>query len=98
MCTRVKGELEEGSGNIRVVIKVGPPNQRELALPGGVIVEVMDDYKQVVVTGRPPFSYDVAFPTPTTQLETFERIGVDVVATAYNGYNASMFACKFLLR
>ena len=109
--------MEEGSGNIRVVIKVRPPNQRELALPGGVIVDVMDDFKQVVsslsahqipcifalgvinlcfieqvVTGRPPFSFDVAFPTATNQLETFERIGVDIVATAYHGYNASMFA------
>ena len=30
----------DSGGNIRVCIRVRPPNQRELALPGGVIVAV----------------------------------------------------------
>ena len=41
---------------------------------------------------REPFNFDVAFPTDVSQLEVFDRIGVDIVKTAYNGYNASMFA------
>lgn len=37
MCRTVKTELAPSS-NIRVCIRVRPPNQRELALDGGVIV------------------------------------------------------------
>jgi hypothetical protein len=91
MVETVKGSLEDSS-NIRVCVRVRPPNEREMALAGGVIVEVSDDEQQVIVTGKPPFFYDVAFPTTITQLACFEKIGVDIVKTAYNGYNASMFA------
>jgi len=87
----VKEPLEDAS-NIRVCVRVRPPNEREKALAGGVIVEVSDDGQQVIVTGKAPFFYDVSFPTSVTQLECFEKIGVDIVKTAYNGYNASMFA------
>lgn len=38
------------------------------------------------------FGFDVVFPTEASQLEVFEKIGVDLVATAYDGYNASIFA------
>jgi kinesin family protein 1 len=63
-----------------------------LALPGGVVVEVGDDQQTVTVTGKPPFVLDVVFAMESTQLGVFERIGIDIVQTAYNGYNASMFA------
>jgi hypothetical protein len=92
MMARVKAPYDGGSSNIRVVVKIRPPNEREKALPGGVIVSVGDDGRQVMVENKPPFTYDVAFPMDTTQLEVFEKIGVDIVTTAYNGYNASMFA------
>jgi hypothetical protein len=36
--------------------------------------------------------YDVAFPFSTSQLGVFEVVGVPIVQTAYNGFNASMFA------
>jgi hypothetical protein len=91
MADSVRGPLEEAS-NIRVVVRVRPPNQRELALDGGVVVSVGDDGQQVIVTGKPPFTFDVAFPTTVTQLEAFEKVGADIVKVAYNGYNASMFA------
>ena len=75
-----------------MVIRVRPPNQRELALPGGVIVEVGQDEKQIIVTGKPPFSYDIALSLKVTQEECFEKVGLEIVQTAYNGYNSSMFA------
>jgi len=46
----------------------------------------------VVLDGKPPFVYDVAFPFSTSQLGVFEIVGVPIVQTAYNGFNASMFA------
>eukprot|EP00616_Rhizochromulina_sp_CCMP1243_P017821 CAMPEP_0118966644 /NCGR_PEP_ID=MMETSP1173-20130426/4091_1 /TAXON_ID=1034831 /ORGANISM="Rhizochromulina marina cf, Strain CCMP1243" /LENGTH=1179 /DNA_ID=CAMNT_0006915457 /DNA_START=13 /DNA_END=3552 /DNA_ORIENTATION=+ len=87
---RVK-EPMDGSMNIRVVLKVRPPNEREKALPGGICVDV-SNYREVKIGDREPFTFDVAFPMEVTQLEVFDRIGVDIVKTAYNGYNASMFA------
>jgi kinesin family member 5 len=92
MFERVRAPFDTSNSNIRVVVKIRPPNEREKALEGGVIVSVSDDGQQVIVTGKPPFTYDVAFPMECSQLEVFEKIGVDIVATAYNGYNASMFA------
>jgi hypothetical protein len=91
MTALCKEPLEEAS-NIRVCVRVRPPNQRELALAGGVVVEVGEDQQTVTVTGKVPFVYDVAFPTTIGQLECFSKIGMDIVKTAYNGYNASMFA------
>uniref|UniRef100_A0A7S2RC50 Uncharacterized protein n=1 Tax=Rhizochromulina marina TaxID=1034831 RepID=A0A7S2RC50_9STRA len=87
---RVK-EPMDGSMNIRVVLKVRPPNEREKALPGGICVDV-SNYREVKIGDREPFTFDVAFPMEVTQLEVFDRIGVDIVKTSYNGYNASMFA------
>lgn len=82
---------DDGSTNIRVCAKIRPPNQRELALAGGVVVQVPTD-QQVVVGDKPPFSFDFAFPMDITQLKVFEQIGVDIVKCSFNGYNASMFA------
>ena len=90
-CRQAKAELEPSS-NIRVVIRVRPPNERELALPGGVCVKVDGPNKQVTVTGRPPFTYDIALSLEVTQEQAFEKVGLEIVQTAYNGYNASMFA------
>jgi len=91
MTALVKEPLEDAS-NIRVCVRVRPPNKRELALPGGVVVEVGKDEQTVTVTGKQPFIFDVAFPTEVGQLDCFSKIGLDIVKTAYNGYNASMFA------
>lgn len=73
-----------------------PPNKRELALAGGVIVGVGEDLKTVTVSDRAgqqqAFAFDVAFPTDATQLRTFELVGVDIVRTCFHGFNASVFA------
>lgn len=39
MTAAVKSPLDSSS-NIRVVVRVRPPNQREMALAGGIIIEV----------------------------------------------------------
>jgi len=41
--------------------QVRPPNAREKAQEGGVIVEVHQS-KQVIVDGHEPFAYDIAWP------------------------------------
>eukprot|EP00615_Pteridomonas_danica_P012376 CAMPEP_0114352738 /NCGR_PEP_ID=MMETSP0101-20121206/18157_1 /TAXON_ID=38822 ORGANISM="Pteridomonas danica, Strain PT" /NCGR_SAMPLE_ID=MMETSP0101 /ASSEMBLY_ACC=CAM_ASM_000211 /LENGTH=606 /DNA_ID=CAMNT_0001493261 /DNA_START=371 /DNA_END=2188 /DNA_ORIENTATION=- len=85
------------SSNIRVALRCRPPNKRELAggEGGGVIVKVPGKQASdglVEVDGNSPFTFDLAFPMETTQLEVFENIGIDIVNCAFHGYNASLFA------
>jgi hypothetical protein len=90
MSNIVRSPLEGTGGNIRVCIRVRPPNLREMALAGGVIVSIPEGVKgQVVVEGRPPFQLDVTFPTTVTQLECFEDVGVNIVQTACQGFNGA---------
>lgn len=86
------------STNIRVAVRCRPPNKRELAggEGGGVVVNVPGSKATdgiVIVTGNSdPFSFDLAFPTTSTQLEVFEALGVDVVQSAFHGYNGIYLA------
>ena len=90
---RVKADPGDMGSNIRVVVRVRPPNQRELALPGGVVISVGDGVPTIMVEGKPdPFTYDISFPTTVTQEECFDKVGVEIVKSAYHGFNSSMFA------
>jgi len=90
---RVKANPDSMGTNIRVVVRVRPPNQRELALPGGVIISVGANAPTVSMAGKSePFTYDVAFPMENTQVECFEKVGVYIVMACYHGFNSSMFA------
>ena len=94
MAEVVRGELKGNGGNIRVCIRVRPPNQRELALPGGVIVSVPKRPPGAISVasstegGQPRnFMLDITFPFTIGQLECFQDVGVEIVQTAYNGFN-----------
>ena len=86
--------LDDSSDNIRVAVRVRPPNSREQAggEGGGVCVTIDPAVGAVTVEGTPPFSYDVAFPMDCSQLDIFQALGVDLVQCAVHGYNASLFA------
>mmetsp|Transcript_27682 Transcript_27682/g.35838 ORF Transcript_27682/g.35838 Transcript_27682/m.35838 type:complete len:122 (-) Transcript_27682:515-880(-) len=82
------------STNIRVALRCRPPNKRELAGDGGeVIVKIPGPNASagIVTVGEgkkmKPFSFDLAFPMDSTQLQVFEAIGVDIVQAAFHGYN-----------
>ena len=86
-------EQPEAGDNIRVAVRVRPPNSRELAGEGGgVCVDIDEGAGTVASEGAPPFSFDLAFSMECTQLEIFEKIGIDIVSCAFHGYNASLFA------
>jgi len=95
MSETVRSELKGNGGNIRVCIRVRPPNQRELALPGGVIVSVpprqpgsISVARQEGDPGEPRnFILDITFPFTIGQLECFQDVGVKIVQTAYQGFN-----------
>ena len=82
-----------GTGNIRVAVRVRPPNARELCGSGSSVCVVVDPAAARVTLGKDhAFTVDVAFPMDCTQLDIFKAIGVDLVSHSWNGYNASMFA------
>jgi hypothetical protein len=99
--SQMKKVLEDSdrvSTNIRVALRCRPPNKRELAggEGGGVIVSVPGSSATdgiVEVKGTAPFTFDLAFPMTTTQLEVFEAIGIEIVNCAFHGYNGNMMIC-----
>lgn len=89
--TRVK--RVGGAGNVRVDVRVRPPNQRELAGEGnGVCVDVVPADGIVKVGGDEAFTFDVAFSMEATQAQVFDNLGVDLVGWVLGGYNANVFA------
>jgi polyhydroxyalkanoate synthesis regulator phasin len=87
------GNSVGGAGNVRVAVRVRPPNQRELAGEGnGVCVDVVPADGIVKVGSDRAFTFDVAFSMEATQAQVFDTIGVDLVGWVLGGYNASVFA------
>ena len=87
------GKSVGGAGNVRVAVRVRPPNQRELAGEGnGVCVDVVPADGIVKVGSDRAFTFDVAFSMEATQAQVFDTIGVDLVGWVLGGYNASVFA------
>ena len=87
------GKRVGGAGNVRVAVRVRPPNQRELAGEGnGVCVDVVPADGIVKVSSDKAFTFDVAFSMEATQAEVFDNLGVDLVGWVLGGYNASVFA------
>ena len=87
------GKSVGGAGNVRVAVRVRPPNQRELAGEGNnVCVDVVPADGIVKVGSDRAFTFDVAFSMEATQAEVFDTIGIDLVGWVLGGYNASVFA------
>ena len=69
------GNSVGGAGNVRVAVRVRPPNQRELAGEGnGVCVEVVPTDNIVKVGSDRAFTFDVAFSMEATQAQVFDKL------------------------
>lgn len=96
-CLSKGSKLEKaGSSRIKVVVRVRPPNKRETSGEdgGGVCVDVEPKISSVKVRSSPAkrYTFDTVFSPETTQLQVFENLGLDLVASASVGYNASLFS------
>ena len=91
-------EPPPANNNIKVAVRIRPPNQRELAAGSGnkSIVTAREDV--VHVTGSEgknskatpvAFSFDHALGESTSNEELFSHLGVPVVQNAYHGYNTT---------
>lgn len=97
-------DCESGGTNVRVAIRMRPLNGRELEMDSRVCVQMVDGAEVVVedidATQQHRFNFDFCFdanaedsdPSAGSQLITFQRLGVEVLTNAWNGYNASLFA------
>ena len=82
------------SNNIRVAIRIRPPNQREL--DGGASNVIVTKQGLQVKVGTCPadtqaFTYDVVLAN-ATQVEAFDEVGINIVQAAFHGFNATCFA------
>ncbi|KDO20679.1 hypothetical protein SPRG_13431 [Saprolegnia parasitica CBS 223.65] len=90
-------------GDVRVVVRVRPPNASEIArgnngqrcvkVASPSLVHVYPDDKAMEAGGPPnSFTFDNVFGEDSTQQEVFEAVAKPVVADVLEGYNATIFA------
>lgn len=84
------GPCEARSTHIRVAVRCRAPREEEQA--GEAVLDVNASDGTVTVAPHPPFAFDVVFPLDVSQLDVFRTLGVDMVAAALDGFNASLFA------
>jgi hypothetical protein len=82
------------SGNegesVRCVVRVRPPNQRELDHGFRSILSVLADKQTICLHSKPDekrFTFDFCGDATTTQDEMFARVGKPISETCLTGYN-----------
>ena len=91
---KVLKEPEGSSNNIRVAVRIRPPNQRELDCGASNIVVSKHGLQVMVGTCKEDtqaFTYDVVLMN-CTQIEAFDDVGLNIVQAAFHGFNATCFA------
>lgn len=97
----------EGQGsNVRVAIRMRPMNSREESVSMQAAVEMTDTNNLTIVdvdtTQEHNYCFDYCFDAAVTertantcgiQEVVFEKLGIEILANAWKGYNTSIFAC-----
>lgn len=82
------------SDAIKVAFRVRPSTQRELSLPDGQSDAILvNGSREVTVLSKPPkaFEFDFAY-SGSSQEPIYQDVGQMLVASAFSGYNSSLFA------
>jgi kinesin family protein 15 len=85
----------DGGESVRCVVRVRPPNQRELDLGFRPLLTVAPDRQTLVVNSKPEekrFTFDFCADVDSTQEEMFARVGRPISETCLTGYNGTIFA------
>jgi len=86
------------SGNIKVVCRFRPLNERERVMNLGTCVDFAPDGTQVVVAcaseseGPLKFSFDHIFPPDSLQADVYEAAARPIVESVLEGFNGTVFA------
>ena len=92
-------EAEETKGNIRVVCRFRPLNEREKATNLGTSIEFPDDNRQVHVNstteaGNGPlkFAFDAVFPPTASQASVYDFSARPIIDSVLEGFNGTVLA------
>ncbi len=81
--------------NIKTLVRVRPPNEREVADGEGVYrksVEVSGN--SLTYEGAKPFTFDACCDEDSTQEQIFELVGKPMTDSCLDGYNGSYSPCR----
>ncbi len=83
--------------NVRVVCRVRPPNAKEIS-SGKTCVSIRQNSIEVALDdGNQTFQLDRIFGADSTQQGVFESTALDLIGDVLEGYNATIFACKWAI-
>ena len=91
-------ELNTSSGNVRVVCRFRPLNQKELEIFDTLRIEISEDNKNLQVISKYDyneplkFNFDYIFGTTSTQAEVYEIAGKPIIEAVMQGFNGTIFA------
>ena len=80
--------------NVRVVVRVRPSNNKELAIANQTnCVKLQDQLLEIAVEeATHNFQFDRVFGPESNQLEVFEYTAIPLIIDVLSGYNATIFA------
>ncbi|KAA3674837.1 kinesin family member 5 [Paragonimus westermani] len=80
------------SESIKVICRVRPLNDAELASDSKFVVSFPGDGKSSIALGGKTFAFDHVFQPKAAQLEVYDVVAKPIVADVLNGYNGTIFA------
>jgi kinesin family protein 5 len=84
---------ESSRENVKVVCRIRPSNQKEIAIGGFQCVQHTTDTVEVTTEdGLYNFTFDQIFGPDSTQVAIFEYTAIPLIADVLNGYNSTIFA------
>jgi kinesin family protein 5 len=79
--------------NVRVVCRIRPTNQKEIASGGTTCVKLQGNSVEVNYDGNQNgFSFDRIFGMDSKQMEVFQDTALPLISDVLSGYNATIFA------
>lgn len=90
-------ESSESEEAVRVFVRIRPLNKRELG-ENQTIGWNFDEKSMIEETqnGQRVYAYDHCFGPDSTNQQTYDIVGKPVVLKAMDGYNGTVFTCKYL--
>jgi hypothetical protein len=79
--------------NVKVVCRVRPENQKELAIGKSCIRQDNTKIEVFNEDGSHSFAFDRIFGPTSAQAEIFEYVAMPLINDVLSGYNATIFAC-----
>ena len=94
-----KEEIKDSGGNVRVICRYRPLNEKELQMSDPIMLNISPDNKTITIisqyesVGEPlKFSFDYIFGPSAMQKEVYEVAAKPIVEAVMQGFNGTVFA------